>query len=79
MSIVKIVEHELNTDANELIKAAIKPPATKPFKPTGSRVLTNIGKALSAFSILNTSGFWMLKAKAMIPGIRNINMGNIFK
>ena len=57
MSIVNIVEHELNTDASELMRAAIKPPATKPFKPTGSKVLTSIGNALSAFSIENTSGF----------------------
>ena len=57
MSIVNIVEHELKTDANELINAAIKPPATRPFKPTGNKVLTNIGNALSAFVTLKISGF----------------------
>ena len=57
ISIVNIVEHELNTHASELISAAIRPPATNPFNPTGSKVLTSIGNALSAFSIENTSGF----------------------
>ena len=52
-----MVEHELNTEAKELIKAAIRPPATKPFRPTGSKVLTSIGKARSAFSTEKTSGF----------------------
>ena len=52
-----MVEHELNTEARELIKAAISPPATKPFSPTGNNVFTNIGNALSAFSMENTSGF----------------------
>ena len=57
MSIVNMVEQELKTEANELIRAAIKPPATSPFNPTGRRVLTNIGNARSAFSTENISGF----------------------
>ena len=72
---VKIVEHELNTEANELINAAINPPATRPFSPTGNNVLTSIGKALSAFSTLKTSGFCTDSAKAIIPGIRKIKIG----
>ena len=54
---VNIVEQELNTDASELINAAIKPPATNPFNPTGNNVLTSIGKARSALSTEKTSGF----------------------
>ena len=47
---VKMVEQELKTEANELIKAAINPPATNPLSPTGKRVFTNMGKARSALS-----------------------------
>ena len=54
---VNIVEQELKTEARELISAAIKPPATKPFNPTGNKYFTNIGKALSALSMAKTSGF----------------------
>ena len=79
MSIVNIVEHELNTEANELIKAAIRPPATNPFNPTGNNVFTSIGNALSAFSIVKTSGFSIDSANAIIPGIRKINIGSNFK
>ena len=42
--------NRLKTEAKELIKADIKPPATKPFMPTGRRVLTSIGNARSAFA-----------------------------
>jgi len=42
---VKRVEQELNTEANELIKAASKPAATKPLKPEGSKLLINTGNA----------------------------------
>ena len=36
---------ELNTEDNELIRAARSPPATRPLKPTGRSVFTNVGKA----------------------------------
>ena len=74
---MKIVEHELKTDAKELIKAAISPPATKPFNPTGKSVLTRIGNAWSLFSKIITP--CLSKAKAIIPGIKNIKMGSIFR
>ena len=76
------MEQELKTEASELISAAINPPATKPFIPTGSSVVTSIGKALSALSIpfesitLNISGFCRVKAYAIIPGIKKIRIGN---
>ena len=35
MSIVNMVEHELKTEARELISAAIKPPATRPLSQQG--------------------------------------------
>ena len=76
---MKIVEQELKTEANELIKAAIKPPATSPFKPTGKSVFTSIGKALSAFVTTYVSGSWIVKAKAIIPGIKKIRIGSNFK
>ena len=64
-----MVEQELNTEAKELIRAAINPPATRPFNPTGKRVVTSIGNALSALSnpvsgsiTLKISGFWRVKA-----------------
>ena len=86
ISIVKIVEQELKTEAKELINAAINPPATKPFKPTGNKVVTNIGKALSALSkpvtgsiTLNTSGFCNVSAYAIIPGTKKIKIGKSFK
>tara|TARA_B100001093_G_scaffold470689_1_gene492348 strand:+ start:905 stop:1174 length:270 start_codon:yes stop_codon:yes gene_type:complete len=69
----------LNTEAKELIRAAINPPATKPFKPAGKSVLTSIGNALSDFSIENRLGSLIDSAKAIIPGIKKINIGNNFK
>ena len=79
MSIVNIVEHELKTDASELINAAIRPPATNPFKPTGSNSFTSIGKALSALTIEYCTGSSTDKANAIIPGIKKMNIGNSFK
>ena len=76
---MKIVEQELKTEAKELISAAINPPATNPFNPTGNNVLTSIGKARSALSIEKTSGFCIDNAKAIIPGTKKINIGNNFK
>ena len=50
ISTVNKVDAELNTDASELINAAINPPATNPFNPTGNKYLTNVGKTSSLFS-----------------------------
>ena len=57
----------------------MRPPATRPFNPTGSRVFTNIGNALSAFSMEKTAGSLIESANAIIPGIKKIKIGNNFK
>ena len=45
MSTVKRVEQELNTEANELIRAASNPAATNPLNPEGNKLLIKTGKA----------------------------------
>ena len=71
---------ELNSEARELMRAARMPQTTIPFKPAGSNVATNCGKAVSA--VLSTKGCPFIitpfcdMANAIMPGIRNRNTGN---
>src|SRR5690606_9754274 len=76
ISTVKSVEHELNTEANELISAANNPAATNPLKPEGSRLLIRIGKASSGESQCNSPRIF--NVRAITPGIKNRNTGSNF-
>ena len=84
---------ELYSDASELIRAARMPQITTPLSPTGSKVLTSIGKARSGLAKVPSActpraeasicPVWesgvLVRAKAIIPGIRNRNTGRSFK
>src|SRR6056297_2243957 len=76
MSTVNKVEHELNTEAKELIKAAKSPAATNPRSPDGNKLLIKTGNASSGLS--QCSSPRIFKVKAITPGIKNKNTGKSF-
>ena len=72
----KIVEAELNTDDSELIRAASRPAATRPFNPVGSSAPIMAGSAWSGSS--SCSAPLLLSASARTPGSTNRNSGSCF-
>ena len=73
-STVKMVEAELKTDERELIRAASRPAATRPFSPAGSRAPIMAGSAWSGSS--SCSAPVLLSASARTPGKTKRNSGS---
>src|SRR5690242_740628 len=71
---VSSVEHELNADASELIRAASMPANTSPLSPSGNNRVTSVGNAVSPAWC--TSAY---NALAMTPGSTKMNTGRIFR
>ena len=70
MSIVNMVDDELNTAASELIRAASNPPATSPRAPAGNSAATSAGNAWSDSA--NSSAPLCASAYATSPGMRKM-------
>ena len=74
----------LKSEARELIRAARIPPTTIPVNPFGSNSFTSVEKAASLLARLNKGcpvdgSIFCVRAKAIIPGIRNMNTGVNFR
>ena len=62
MSMVYSIAEELYREARELMRAARIPQITTPFRPTGRRVFTSIGKAMSGFATVPFGWSWRAAA-----------------